>query len=209
MKKHHFNLVEVLLAVSVVIIGFVGLMAPVSHSWSNMRQSKEKFYSELAANNLLTWMRLNITRGFTPVNAGEHPETAKFVNHVVVRPLDFSDGDFTEILYPDPIYSGVSFPTTFKAKRDMSNKVKIASYRTYESYPYVHVEFITNIEGQEVTEFSAVATLNVGRASTNFSNTANYIGFYNGDVTATVNLAWPADAPAEERSSFTLASLLF
>lgn len=218
MRKHNFNLVEVLLAVSVVIVGFVGLMAPVSHSWSNMRQAKEKFYSELTTNNIMNWIRLNTSANYTRVSKGDSPGDIGLFNSFIARPIPLSEGQFKESIYPDPLYGGGrEFPKSFRVKRDLSTEFSYQydsnrEDRITTSTPYFHAEFVTDIEGTPVPEFTAVGAMNVGLVITNLNNLGGYLSYYVGEqgpVNIGVRLAWPAEAEPEEQLSLTTSGVLF
>ncbi len=222
MRKKCFNMVEILLAMGVVAIGFMSVITLLSLGLQTHRQAQENSYVTLAAETMA-----NFTRGESELyDLSEFSISTYSNNGITGHSLRTTKMTYYTI---DTMYSSafrheleagtqsLELPPPREFKECKFTKTLIPDQYTYdlsdsftlmqssksnrEFVKYHYLKWTTDINDKKVTDFDCIAT--IGFEPPHFPRTTSGedLNGEEGNSRLTVRIEWPAEVPVEQRQS--------
>ena len=212
MHRKFFNMIEIMLAMTVISIGFIGVIGLLPLGISTNRNAIENTYVTMASENMANYLysevkkydycyfrKQNITTGTdviwqSPVDVFVL-ETETWIESIdtLPSPVEKEAGGFSTKIIPS---GGDSLPNHFTMMRGTNPKTYLMKWET-------------EINGVPAPDFECIVTIGL-RAPTNRNISANglWLRFFGDGYSpspspasnAIVRIEWPANASVEDRS---------
>ena len=212
MHRKYFNMIEIMLAMTVISIGFIGVISLLPLGISTNRNAIENTYVTMASENMLNYLysqvkkydycyfrKQNITTGTdevwqSPVDVFALDREVWLESHETLpEAINKDDAGFSSKMIPE---GGKTLPRSFTMKGGKDPKIFLMTWET-------------EINGVPATDFECIVSIGL-RAPTNRNVSANglWLRFFGDGYSqspspasnAIIRIEWPADAKVEDRS---------
>lgn len=215
MKKKNFNMIEIMLAMIVIAVGFISVLGLLPTGLLVTREAQENTYVTLAAETMRNYLRgelerydlsrwagtgnyaskcsyFSVDHGYRLATKGEIAGD-ELASLELPAPIDYDEGRFgSKVLIPDPDGKSNGIPSNFTL---------IQSSRSGDIYPKFHyMKWSTDIKGEKVVDFDCITSVGMTYVR-DTSRSANGVRIEEGEGTVrlAIRVEWPAMKKAGER----------